>query len=79
MFFFHYWRRREPPVSLRIADFRSAFIVYGHFLFFILVFEKFFSGKTNGFFTFLLFVLHFPFGALKVKVFQQKMILSHVL
>ena len=34
-FFFHYWRRREPPVSLRGGDFHSAFIVYGHFLFFV--------------------------------------------
>ena len=25
MFFFHYWRRREPPVSLRIGDSRCSF------------------------------------------------------
>ena len=46
--FFHYWRRREPPVLLSIADFRSAFIVYGHFLFFILVLPKICNGKTKG-------------------------------
>ena len=46
--FFHYWRRREPPVGISIADFRSAFIVYGHFLFFILVLPKICNGKTKG-------------------------------
>ena len=26
MFFSHYWRRREPPVSLRCGEFRSSFL-----------------------------------------------------
>ena len=31
-----------------VADFRSAFIVYGHFLFFILVLPNICIGKTEG-------------------------------
>ena len=55
-FIFHYWRRREPPVPLSIADFRSAFIVYGHFLFFILVLPKICNGKTKGLGTFPIYI-----------------------
>ena len=48
MFCFHYWRRREPPVSLSCGNFRSGFIANAMFLVFILVVPNNFHGKTNG-------------------------------
>ena len=69
-----YWRRRDPPVFLRIPNFHSGFIVNVNFLVLFLFFEKIFIGKTNGFFTFLNFSIHFPFGGLSVFIFPLQML-----
>ena len=46
--FFHYWRRREPPVSLRCDYFHSAFTTKVKIYVLFLVRQKFFLGKTKG-------------------------------
>ena len=48
MFFFHNWRRRDPPGALRGGDFHSGFIVIAKCLVFILVLSKICNDKTKG-------------------------------
>ena len=57
MFCSHYWRRREPPVSLSHGEYFSSFSIKVIFLLLFYTERKFFTGKTNGFFTFG----HFPY------------------
>ena len=53
---FHYWRRREPPLSLRGDDSHSGFIVHVNFLVFIFVSPKICNGKTKGLGTFPIYI-----------------------
>ena len=70
MFFSHYWRRREPPVSLSIACFFSGFTIKVKIYVLFYKGRKFFTGKTNGFFTFLNLYSKKCIGPLKRKVLQ---------
>ena len=49
----HYWRRREPPGSLRCGAFSSGFTTKVKIQVVIYKGPKFFTGKTNGFSTFV--------------------------
>ena len=70
MFCFHYWRRREPPVSLSIGDYFSGFTIKVKIYVLFYKGRIFFTGKTNGFFTFLNLYSKKCIGPLKRKVLQ---------
>ena len=57
-FCFHSWRRRDPPESLRCGDYFSGFTIKVKIYVLFYKGRKFFTGKTNGFFTFFNFSLH---------------------
>ena len=70
MSFFHYWRRREPPVWIRCPRFFSGFTIKVKIYVLFYKGRKFFTGKTNGFFTFLNLYSKKCIGPLKRKVLQ---------
>ncbi len=66
-------------MSLRGGEFRLGFIVSANFLVMIYKSRNFFSGKTHGFFTFVNFSFHFPFGGLLVFIFPLQMLFEAIL